>query len=546
MFATIRRHQKWLWAGIIAVIIPSFVIFFTPDATLGRGGSASFGTINGRAISQREFATAYYETLIHYRLFKGAWPESRDSEDTDRDARNRVAILDLLKREKIFVNDEAAAKWIATTFTHQGAFRQETYLGFLREAREKGVSEHTLETFAAHQVGIQQLLAVYGSNGKLVTPREADSLFRREHEEYEAQVVLFSASNYLAGVTVDPQGVGQFFTNRLSYYMIPERVQVKYIRFDLASHQAEADKEIAKQTNLSQTIDAIYTQQGTNYYTDTNGVVLSEGKAKAKIKEQIHQHFLYQLASKEASAFAAELFKETNSAAIDKLAGAKYKVEITEPFNKNDGPRNLKVYNKFTLAAFRLSEEDLFAEPLDGEDGVYVIAFLRKLPAEYPALDAVKAKVTEDYRRYQAIQAARVAGISFQQQLTNNAAGAKTVAAAFAESKVKPVTLPKFSLSSREVDNLDPRLDLNMLKEIVSALPVGQASRFFDTRDGGFVVHLRAKLPVDAAKIKQELPEFVRTFAQSRQYDAFNDWLGTEIGRSGMQAPAKERGNKAN
>ena len=39
-----------------------------------------------------------------------------------------------------------------------------------------------------------------GLTGELITPQEAAAVYQREHQELSAQIVFFSASNYLASV----------------------------------------------------------------------------------------------------------------------------------------------------------------------------------------------------------------------------------------------------------------------------------------------------------------------------------------------------------
>ena len=53
MFGTIRKHQTWLWAVIITVIIFSFVIYFSPYSKMNdsRRGPVNLGSINGERIS---------------------------------------------------------------------------------------------------------------------------------------------------------------------------------------------------------------------------------------------------------------------------------------------------------------------------------------------------------------------------------------------------------------------------------------------------------------------------------------------------------------
>src|SRR4051794_39249592 len=64
MFGSFRKHQKWIWIAGVIVIIPSFVVFFSPDARLkGSGGgnqaTGNHGTINGKPISFGDFNRAY-------------------------------------------------------------------------------------------------------------------------------------------------------------------------------------------------------------------------------------------------------------------------------------------------------------------------------------------------------------------------------------------------------------------------------------------------------------------------------------------------------
>ncbi len=66
MFGTIRKHQTWLWAIIITVVIISFVVFFSPYSRMNDSHrvSANLGSINGETISQEEYVKAYKEICL--------------------------------------------------------------------------------------------------------------------------------------------------------------------------------------------------------------------------------------------------------------------------------------------------------------------------------------------------------------------------------------------------------------------------------------------------------------------------------------------------
>ncbi|MCL5098031.1 MAG: SurA N-terminal domain-containing protein [Candidatus Omnitrophica bacterium] len=530
-------------------MIPSFVIFFTPQiGSQGGGGSSdNFGTIDGRRISRADYVQAYHEAQLRYRLQTGHWPDQDTAGrqmgfDLDREARTRVLMLQMLRKNGIHASDAAVARWIANVFRSErgGAMRMDLFKQFVASLGEKGITEGDLESFARHEVGIQELIALYGLNGKLVTPRAAEASFKFEHQQFETDALLFPASNYLAKVNITTNALSQFYTNRQAQYRIPARVQVSYVKFPLTNFFAEADQLMSKQTNLNLYIDKVYQERGADYFVDTNGVVMKEDAAKDKIKEQLRRQFALQAARKAAGTFAVDLFKLTPQKAenLNELAATNhYPVETTEPFSEYEGPRDLKVLDSFSKTAFALSESEPLALPVVGEDGVYIMALKKKIPSEVPSLDSIKARVTDDYRRYQALMEAQQAGTLFDQTLTNNMARGQTFTAVCEQAKMKPVEVPKFSLSTRSMPDLPEGLEMNSLKELASRMTDGQASRFYPTREGGFILYLRNRLPVDAAEMKEDLPAYLETMRRNSQFQAFSDWLSRQVKLARLAGP---------
>ncbi|HOX03340.1 MAG TPA: SurA N-terminal domain-containing protein [Candidatus Paceibacterota bacterium] len=547
MFATLRRHQKWFWAAIIAVVIPSFVIFFTSDAvwSVWSERAAQWGVVYGKPIPRERFYRAYQEAELFYFLRAGSWPGRDESSrqsgfDTGREAYRRVLIGELLERDGVSVGKEAAARWVANFFRdpRQNTFRMENYEQVVQAIRkEKGMREQDIDRLARHQVGIQSLGSVYGMSGALVPPSEAEALYRIENEQAEARAVVFAATNYLAAVTLTTNAIEQFYTNQLSRYRIPERVQMRYVKFDLTNFWSDADQRMAKETNLAQRIDEVYARQGAESFRDTNGVVMAEAAAKNQLRERVRKGMALEAAMKKAGAFASELFAiapmkadNLNSlAATNNLA-----VEITQPFSQYDGPSDLDLPGDFGRRAFALTDEEPFLSPVAAEDGVYLVALHRKIPAEFPAKEAIWGRLMEDYRQFQALEAARQAGRSFYQTLTNGLAQGQAFTNLCAEAKAAVVNLPPFAQASRYVDGLDDRLDLDQLKQLTARLRPGQASGFTLVPEGGFVLYLEKRTPVDEAKMKQELESYLQNLRLTRQYQSFEDWFEWQVARSGV------------
>src|SRR5438270_10043046 len=120
MFGSFRRHQKWIWILGVLVIIPSFVIFFSPNASM-RGSSNVYysvvngkpPTINGQPITADEFRTAHTEAvLFHFFRNNGTFPtgDEMSKESLERDTIVRVFMIRKLQELDIHVSDEAVGR----------------------------------------------------------------------------------------------------------------------------------------------------------------------------------------------------------------------------------------------------------------------------------------------------------------------------------------------------------------------------------------------------------------------------------------------------
>ncbi len=543
MFTTIRKHQTWLWAFIIAAVIVSFVIYFAP--TTGRGDRSGmrmsdFGSIHGRPITRKEYSQALLESELGCLMRYGVWPGTLEARQTgfsiEREIRNRLVLLDSVRALNIQPGESAVAAWIMENFsaTNQLGSAKMRYQSFLRDIQRRyRVSETDFHRFIEHEIAVGHLANLVGVGGKLVTPRTAAELFRQSHEKIDAEVVFFTSSNRLLSVEMDPAAIAQYFTNRQSVYRVPERVQVQYVRFPLTNYFGEADAVLAKNTNLAAEIDRAYQGSNPSSFTDTNGQVLPPDAAKAKLRQTVRDRQALIEAHKAAASFASELEKMKPVAAenLSKLAASnRLAIAVTEPFAESEGPRDLRVRPNFVDTAFRLTaEEPLAISPIRAEDAVYVIALQRRIQSELPLFENIRAQVEQDFRRDQAMRLAREAGTNFVTKATNDMARGKSFATVCAEANVTATKLPVFSAASGPIPDWDRRIDLSQAKAATSGVDAGKLSRLVLTRDGAFALYVSARTPVLDLDLKKELPEFLATMRQSEQYRTFNDWFQRQI-----------------
>lgn len=556
MFHSIRRHQKWLWAVVTTLTIVSFVMFFAPKRARYQKMSlfsreAPVGSINGRSINREEYIDAYREAQLRYRMSTGEWPRndemSRQLGTMDREVRNRIFFIEKLKDLDVKVSDASIAQWISEVFQdrEQHVFRKEDFDHFAKVILpEQNISMEDFERFARHEVGIQHLISVTGLSGRLITAQDAEIIYRRENEQVDTQSVFLATTNYLAKVTVDPAALMTFYTNQQANYRIPDRVQVVYVKFEATNFLAQANQRLSAQTNLAQLIDSTYAERGANAFKDTNNLPLPAEAAKQKIREEFRHSFGLVEARKKAIEFANKLLElppGTNNLA--NLAAAEGIVsKITEPFTEESAPPSMKVPDMFNKAAFQLSPAQSFYEqPIVAEDAVYLIGYNKRIPSEIKPFESIREHVTEEFRKNRATALLLAAGRDLCTKITNSVAQGKTFEAACKEAGVQMIEIPAFSQKTPMLAAIPNRGDFSALKTAAFALTPGKVSQFTSTRDGGLIVYLKAKVPVEDGKLKAEMPEFLDKLRRDRQFEAFGEWFRKEMELAKITLPSDKQ-----
>jgi hypothetical protein len=550
MFGTIRKHQTWLWAVIITMTIISFVYFFSPYQKMTSGeGSANFGSINGQKITRENFGEARAEVYLYHFITYRSWPDEKKNPgfDADRETYFRLLLVQKQQEFGIHVSDDVVAKVareMLRPYQSSSGAAADVFRDLIRQA---GLTMADFERFVRHQIGMQELVSAVAMSGRLVTPQEAKGLYIREHEEMATEAVFFPPSNYLASVTMMPEAVATFFTSQLAVYRIPERVQVNYVQFELTNYLAEATNQLAKMTNLDANVEQAYRENPTNLLQELKAVSLED--AKIKVRERQLKNFETQAARKKAAEFAYVLDEKYSTAPDGLNILAKEKglvVHVTAPFDRFDGPKDIAVGPAFTTTAFSLSNAP-FAGPLIGDEAVYIITPNRRIPSEIPPFEQVRARVETDYKQSLATVLAQRAGLEFAQTATNQIAAGKTFSEICAAAKLTLVEIPPISLSTQSLPGYEPSV-LNQLQLAAFGTPPGKVTAYWPSDEQtagmfaqanlpGFVMFVKARIPISEDKLQRELPTFVNQVRSGRQSEAFQAWLRKEAERGLRDMP---------
>ena len=520
----------------------------------GRSSDTNTNDIGGIIYGQKFTPDNYYaterEVYLFYLFHYGEWPDKNPNvskDDLKRDIYVRRMLIQKADDLGIQAGDDAAVTAANGILHSRELIHALRYNGesipldtFVKQVLQpEGLDAADFENYVRHDLIINQLAQAMGLTGGLVTPQEAAMVYRREHQELSAQIVFFSASNYLSQVAVTPAAVAQFYTNYLADYRLPDRVQVSYIEFNITNFLAQSKAEWAK-TNFDEQVEMAYDQYGTQAVPEEK---TPEG-AKAKIREILIRQRAQADARAQADEFANTVFnidpaKPENLAIVAKQKGLA--VHVTAPFDSQYGPEEFNAPEDFTKIAFGLSPDEPFSSPIVGPDGVYVIAFAGQLPSEIPSLEQIHARVTQDFQLHAATLLAQRAGTNFVYTLEISMAVGSSFASACAAAGLKPEILPPFSLSTKELPELADRAELSQFKQAAFATPVGRAGGFQETDGGGFIVFVQSQLPVDETRMDSDLPQFTATLRLQRENEAFNEWLMREGNRALRDTPIFRR-----
>ncbi len=543
MFRFFRKHN-WILIVALSLTVISFLFFFSPSSRMGSGGARSsndLGSINGIKVTPAAYAGMRNELYIYHLFNYGVWPDQDPNfpkEDLERQVYVWLMLVQKADDLGIYVTDDAAATAANRILHSPELIRALRFNGesvpldtFVKQVLQpEGLDAADIENFARHDLVIEQLQRAMGLTGELVTPQEAAMVYRREHQELSAQIVFFSASNYLSQVVVTSGAVAQFYTNYLAAYRLPDRVQVSYVEFNITNFLAQSKAEWVK-TNFDEQIEAVYNQYGAQAFPEEK----TPEAAKAKIREILIRQHALAAARTQADEFANAVFnidpaKPENLATVARQKGLA--VHVTAPFDSQYGPAEFTAPEGFTKIAFGLSTDEPFSSPIVGSDGVYVIAFAGQLPSEIPSLEQIRTRVTQDFQLHAATLLAQRAGANFVHTLTSALADGKSFALTCLAAGLKPEILPPFSRDTRELPELGDRAELSQLKQTAFKTLVGDASGFQETDDGGFIVFVQSQLPVDETIMESDLPQFAAELRQRRETEAFNEWVMREANRS--------------
>jgi len=537
MIGTIRKHSTVLWIVVIIAVIVSFLFWNVSPSTRNGGMVGQLGTIYGQPISADDLEAAKREFAIYYFMRTGEFPDHNPNVkpiQVENGAYERILLSRKAAALGVHVNEDAkitAANELLAQMGKQSRDGRPIPMSALLQAlQQEGLTVDDLQRTIAGNLELEQVEQIMGLPGSLVPPQEAGAVYDQTHQEISVQAVFFAATNYSAQIPVTPADISMFYSNYMAEYRTPPRVQINYLQFGLSNLLADAEQKLGK-TNLDAQVDSAFTQHGIEAVPGAK----TPADAKAKIRDYFLHQGAQQIALEKATDFNRQLFamdpvSPENFVTLAKKLGLN--ARTTAPFTESEGPAEFLAPGDMTSTAFKLNADSPFAtKPVSSAEAVYVYGLATQLPSAIPPLEQIHARVTEDYQYYRGIMKARAAGTNFYYTAAVEMAAGKTFAEAAVAAGHAPQALEPFSISSQSIPEAEGHVDADRFKQAAFGTTPGHLSQFVPTQEGGFVVFVKALLPVDEAIKASDMRQFLTQVRNQRANEAFTLWLRYESNR---------------
>ena len=493
MLESIRKRQRTLLMLVTIVVIVAFGWIYNPASMRhAEGPGGSIGKLNGRTISVGEVQKVERGIQLIVALGMNDLLEQLTTDGRTRDdqflsfAWNLLLLRDEAKRLQVDPTAEQirAAEKSLSRFQTDGQFDPKKYQQFVDTVlKPNGFSAADLDDIVADHLRLAGVSQLVKGSSPLPEPMFRQ-LYDQMNQKVSLAVIRFKHEDFEPSIQVSDDEIHKYYDQHKDTFQSPEKRKIELVSFLLNDEQ----KKLAEPQQVA---------------------------AKKALAEQ-------------ADAFAQSVLQ--NPANFDQAAQQKgLQLQQTDLFTLQQPDKAMAQEPALVRESFNLSTENPVSDVIEGKDGFYVMK-LAKIEASQPlSLEEAKDKV--------------VAAIKAEKVRANIAAKAKEVrekidaemhngadfAQAAEKAGYKAETPPPFALA-------DPGGNAELASIIAMNsvdLDKGGTSKFLENQDGGLIIHMLNKEPVD----EQKYEEYKKAAyaEQNNRYEtiAVREWLKLEQQRAG-------------
>ncbi len=508
MFVNLMRsNQRWLMIIVSALVIISFVFFYSNRTNLDRGVSDQVGKIYGRTLTTEELARVerQLDAARDLRLYELYALVTDNGMDEGNAPINHL----ILQHEAAAYGIEPSADEIKDAemklpvFQTAGSFDPTLYAKFVDEKlTPRGFSDTQLDDLVRRNLQFERLRQVVEA-GVVVSPADVRLAYEQRSSKTDASVVRLKTADFTAGVpepTADE--IKKYYDEQKDHLVQSERRKVQFVKFALDDTQKKLT-----------------------------------GRARMDALKPNADHALELLEQVEDQKGKADF--------ATVVANAKLTMQDTPEFEEGQtaGLPEASIPG-FMEAAFKLTPQDPVSDvPLQAPNAQFPDAYydlhLAGVTPERPlTLDEAKPKIVAALKDERARAALAAKAEEIRTKLADALKAGKPFADAAKENNQTIQDVPAFSA----MEPIRTLPDANTISETATGLGNGELSKFVSTPDGGMLVYVRGREAVDQTKFDLQKDRITSALQQQKAGLYFSEWLRASREAANVQLDQKTRG----
>ena len=508
MFVNLMRsNQRWLMIIISALVIISFVFFYSNRTSLDRSVSDQVGKIYGRALTTEEVARIerQLQTAEDLRLYDLLGMVSGDGSEQNDAFVNHLVLQHESQALGIEPsNDEVkdAEMKLPAFEGPNGAFDPGKYATFVDDKlTPRGFSDTQLDELVRRNLQFTKLRQIVEA-GVVVSPAEVRLGYEQRFSKTDASVVRLKTADFAVAVA-EPKDdeIKKYYDEQKDRFQQPERRKVQYVKFALD----EAQKKLT-------------------------------GKARMDALKPDADHALELLEQLEDQKGKADF------AAI--AAASKLPVTETAEFEEGESAGLAEAaIPGFVEAAFKLTAKDpnsdvpLQAPSAEMPDAYYDLHLSGVTPQRPLTLEEAKPKIVVAIKEERARTALAAKAEEIRTKIIDGLKGGRSFADAAKDAGHAGEDLQAFS----QMEPMRTQSDASQIADAAVELSSGELSKFVPTPEGGVLVYVRGREPVDQKRFDMQKDRITSAIRQQKARVYFAEWLRASREAAAVQIDMRTR-----
>ncbi len=378
-----------LWITI-ALVIPSFIIFYGYRRIQDSSPEQYAGVIYGKEISFRQYHNSLnWVRTMAFMKYGSKLNEVEKFLNLEEEARQNLVLLEYAGLEKVSVSNNELASFISSipVFKKNGEFDPETYHDVLRYGL--GITPDYFENGIRNSLCISEIKQNISDAAK-VTGQELKQYYGYINEKAKVKYTIFRSSDFEKDVNITEEQIKKYFEANRNEFKEPEMVKFQYVFFDCNPDTIKVDDSEIKD---------YYSKNSGNYKDpDDESKVIPLTKVRKDIEKKIKIRKAREKADEEVETLITML--EQDEKDWDEL-------EAKESEFMAKGNSTEDIPPECIEAAFSLEKGEI-SNLIETEKGYFIVKPVNRkaehIPGDYKfAADAVKEKIM----RIEAVNLAR-------------------------------------------------------------------------------------------------------------------------------------------